>query len=149
MTRRQVGEDRYPAFCELLATFPRLVELPEVTVVHGFWEPGKAAADQMDTVLGGTLTGEKLLKRKLGRPWYELYDGPKPLVVGHHDHLGNGRPLIWRERVWGLDTSCCRGGRLTALLLPDFQIVSVPSRADYWARALREDGGGPVTSGSR
>jgi hypothetical protein len=65
-------------------------------------------------------------------PWYALHDGEKPMIVGHHDHLHNGHPFIFQDRVFCLDTSCVHGGTLTGLLLPDFKIVSVPSRHDYW-----------------
>jgi hypothetical protein len=73
------------------------------------------------------------LRRKYEAPWFKLYDGEKPVVVGHHDYLRTGEPLIYEDVVYGIDTGCCLGGRLTGLLLPDFRIVSVPSRADYWS----------------
>jgi hypothetical protein len=40
--------------------------------------------------------------------------------------------LIWKDRVFGIDTGCCHGRALTGLLLPDFRVVSVPSRANHW-----------------
>ena len=33
------------------------------------------------------------------RPWWELYRGHKPIVVGHKDYTGNGQPFVWRDRV--------------------------------------------------
>jgi hypothetical protein len=60
------------------------------------------------------------------------------LLVGHYDYLRNGQPLIYRDRVFALDTGCCHGGALTGLLLPEFRLLSVPSRADYW-QALRQE----------
>jgi hypothetical protein len=77
------------------------------------------------------------LKEQLGRPWYELYDGPKPLIVGHQDYLGTGMPLIWKDRVLGLDTSVHLGGALTGLLLPEFRVISVPSRGHHWSEVRR------------
>ena len=44
----------------------------------------------------------------------------------------DGQPPVYQDRVYGLDTGCCTGGRLTGLLLPDFRFLSVPSRANYW-----------------
>jgi serine/threonine protein phosphatase 1 len=137
ITRAQFGAV-YPDCLAFLATLPRHRELPEALIVHGFWEPGVPLERQRDTVLTGTLSGEDYLARHYARPWYELYDGAKPLIVGHRDYHRDGRPLVYRDRVFGLDTDCCRGGRLTGLLLPQFRLVSVPARADHWQQTLRD-----------
>jgi serine/threonine protein phosphatase 1 len=131
ITRYLLGE-AYPDCLAYLATFPRCRELPEALVVHGFWEPGVPLEGQRDNVLIGTLSGEHHVNQVCGRPWYELYDGPKPLVVGHRKYRRDGQPLVYKDRVYGLDTGCCHGGRLTGLLLPQFRFVSVPARADSW-----------------
>ncbi len=68
------------------------------------------------------------------KPWYEEYAFEKPLIAGHRDYLGNGQPFVYKDLVYGIDTSCCQGGRLTGLLLPSFRFVSVPSRFDHWTR---------------
>jgi serine/threonine protein phosphatase 1 len=140
-----------PAYAQAVAvieTFPRHRELPEAVVIHGFWEPGLPIDQQQERVLTGTAWGERYLAERYGRPWYELYDGPKPLVVGHRVYHGDGRPFVYCDRVFGIDTGCCYGRRLTGLLLPEFRLVSVPARADHWAEtcrrytALRDEAGG-------
>ena len=108
------------------------MELPEAVLVHGYLEPGIPLAEQRDTVVCGTMGGDHYLRSQYEQPWYALYDGKKPVIVGHHDHLHNGQPFIFQDRVFCLDTSCVHGGALTGLLLPDFKIVSVPSLRDYW-----------------
>ncbi|HJT79429.1 MAG TPA: metallophosphoesterase [Gemmataceae bacterium] len=144
ITRAQLG-DGYAACLSFLEGLPRHRELPEALVVHAFWEPGLPLERQRDTVLIGTLSGEGYLQKHYDRPWYELYDGPKPLIVGHHDYRRDGQPLVCRDRVFALDTGCCHGGRLTGLLLPSFRFVSVPARADHWRRTLEEFG--PLLAG--
>jgi len=136
VTRVQLG----PAYAEAAAvvtTFPCHRELPEAMVVHGFWEPGLALEQQHERVLTGTAWGERHVAGRDGRPWYELYNGPKPLVVGHRDYRGDGRPFVYQDRVFGIDTGCCYGRRLSGLLLPEFRLVSVPARADYWTETCR------------
>ncbi len=131
ITRQQLGG----AYANALAFFeslPLYFEFPEAIVVHGYWEPSLSIAGQRETVLAGTMGGEKHLREHYNRPWYELYDGDKPIIVGHHDYLRNRLPFVYRDRVFGIDTSCCHGGALTGIILPDFRLVSVPSRADYW-----------------
>lgn len=133
ITRSQLGETRYPAECGFVASFPRFLELPDALLLHGFLEPGIPLDQQRDTVVIGTLSGEFYLRKKYTKPWYELYNGAKPLIVGHHDYLGTGQPLIYKNLVFCIDTGCCHGKALTGLVLPEFRIISVPSRRDYWA----------------
>lgn len=132
ISRQQFGE-AYPQAIEFMQTFLRSIELPEALLVHGFFEPDVPLEHQRDTVLVGTLSGEKYLKKTYTCPWFELYRGEKSLIVGHQDFLGTGEPFNYQDRVFGLDTGCYHGGTLTGLLLPSFQIVSVRSRKDYWS----------------
>lgn len=136
ITRQQLGA-AYPEAIEFMQTLPRFIELDDALLVHGFFEPDVSLEEQRDTVLIGTLSGEKYLTQTYPRPWYELYRGSKPLVVGHRDFLGTREPFVYQDRVFGLDTGCYHGGALTGLLLPDFKIVSVPSRKDYWSELKR------------
>jgi len=135
ISRAQLGKN-YPAWLKFIEVFPRGLELDEAILVHGFWEPGKSLTQQNDMVIIGTMGGEKIVTKACGDKWYELYDGDKPLIVGHHDYLCNGQPLIYRDKVFCLDTGCCTGKALTGIILPDFRIVSVPSRANYWRQAV-------------
>ncbi|MBM3128517.1 MAG: hypothetical protein FJ009_07810 [Chloroflexi bacterium] len=131
ITRQQLGD----AYSNALVFFESLLlylEFPEANIVHGYWEPGLPITEQRETVLAGTMGGEKHLRENYDRPWYELYDDDKPIIVGHHDYVRNRQPFVYRDRVFAIDTSCCHGGALTGITLPDFQFVSVPSRADYW-----------------
>lgn len=140
LTRAMLGEEAYDEALGYLADLPRMIELPEARLVHGFWEPGLPPEWQEDSVLIGTMSGEQRLREEYPWPWYEHYDGDRPLIVGHRDYTGTMQPLIWRDRVYGLDTRCCYGGWLTGLLLPSFRIVQVKSRGDHW-QALRAQHG--------
>jgi len=134
LSRRQWG-DAYPTAVSVMAGFAPSLELDAAIVVHAFWEPGLPLAGQSERVIVGTLQGEAYLNKTYDRPWYELYDGAKPLIVGHRDYRRTGQPFIYRDRVFCLDTGCYHGGALTGLIVPDFHVVSVPSRADYWGAA--------------
>ncbi|MDA0323998.1 MAG: metallophosphoesterase, partial [Verrucomicrobia bacterium] len=135
LAREQIGEQAYPGACEFMASLPEFIELPNALLVHGFFEPGVPVREQRTTVIVGTLSGEFRLQRNYDHPWYELYDGELPIIAGHRDYLLTGRPLVHLGRVFGIDTGCCKGGRLTGLLLPEFRFVSVAARKDYWAEA--------------
>jgi len=85
-------------------------------------------------MLMGTMGRENYLKKTYERPWYEYYDGDKPLIVGHRDYSMMQKPFIWQDKVFGIDTGCVYGGALTGLLLPDFKLISAPARKNYWMK---------------
>lgn len=118
-------------------SLPLYLDLPEALVVHGYFEPGLPVEQQHPSVLCGTMGGERHLRTQYERPWYELYDEAKPILVGHENYSHNDQPFIHRDRVFGLDTDCVTGKALTGLLLPAFRFVSVPSRANHWLQVRR------------
>lgn len=132
IAREQFGEDAYPKAVAYMESLPHFLEFADAIIVHGFFEPGVPLREQRDDVLLGTLDGEAYLRARYGWPWYELYDGEKPLIVGHRHYLGTARPLIHRDRIFAIDTGCTHRGALTGMLLPGFRIVSVPSARNYW-----------------
>jgi serine/threonine protein phosphatase 1 len=44
--------------------------------------------------------------------------------------------LIIEEKVYGIDTGACHGGNLTAVIIPNFEIVRVRADRDYWQEEL-------------
>lgn len=136
ISRMQFG-DGYLDALEFMGILPLYLELPEALVVHGYFEPGLPIEQQSPLVLCGTMGGDNLLRKRHKEPWYELYDGHKPLLVGHKNYSGTDQPFVYRDRVFGLDTDCVTGKALTGLLLPSFRFVSVPSRANHWLQVRR------------
>ena len=137
ISREEFGMN-YPQALDRMGGFPLYIGLPDAVLVHGYLEPGIALEQQRDTVLCGTMSGDHYLRNRYEQPWYALYDGEKPVIVGHHDHARNGQPFIYQDRVYCLDTSCVHGGTLTGLLLPEFKIVSVPSQRNYWGETRQK-----------
>jgi serine/threonine protein phosphatase 1 len=133
ITWTQIGKDDYPAAIDYMDSLPRYLELPDAILVHAFWEPDVPVDQQRENVIVGTMSGEEYLKSKGVWPWYEQYDGPKPLIVGHRDYSdGQMKPFVYQDRVYTIDSRCVYGGSLTGLLLPDFKLISVPSRGNHW-----------------
>ena len=138
ITRKQITEDIYPEVIGFMSDLPHYMDLPDALLVHGFYEPGVPLEDQRETVIVGTLSGEDYLRKRFSWPWYERYDGEKPLIMGHRDYTEKMQVLNYKDRVWGIDTRCVYGGSLTGLLLPEFKLISVPSRGDHWADLQRQ-----------
>ncbi len=128
----------YPDALAFMSSLPIYLDLPQAILAHGYFEPGLPCERQSPSVLCGTMGGERYLQTHYERPWYELYDGEKPLVVGHKNYTHTDQPFVHRDRVFGLDTGCVTGKALTGLLLPAFKFVSVPSRGNHWLQVSRK-----------
>lgn len=130
ITEWQCGYAFYTRAVAWMKQLPFWIELPEAIVVHWGLAPGVALEQQSPLVLAGTMTGEKLLRQLTAdQPWYDLYEGPKPVVFGHlSEASGTHRGL-----AYGLDTGVVHGNRLSGLVLPQFELISVPAQEDHWA----------------
>jgi predicted phosphodiesterase len=127
----------YPKALEWMSGLPLYIELEHAIVVHGYFEPGIPLEKQNPSVVCGTMGGDHILRQRYDRPWYELYDANKPVIVGHFNYTGTNQPYIYRDKIFGLDTDCVTGKSLTGILLPSFQFVSVPSRGNLWMQVRR------------
>jgi serine/threonine protein phosphatase 1 len=137
ISRQQLGDAYKDAVVAWMSGLPLFLELQEAVLVHGYLEPGLPLAEQNPSVVCGTMGGDKILRERYERPWYEYEHGNKPVIVGHYNYTDSDQPFIYQDRVFGLDTDCVHGKTLTGLLLPSFQILSVPSRGDLWRQVRR------------
>ncbi len=136
ISRQQIG-DGYQDAVSWMGNLPLFLELPDAILVHGYLEPGLPLSEQNPSVVCGTMGGDKILRERYERPWYEYEHGDKPVIVGHYNYTDSDQPFIYQDRIFGLDTDCVHGKTLTGLLLPSFQIISVPSRGDLWRQVRR------------
>lgn len=60
--------------------------------------------------------------------WTNHWRGPERVIFGHSVL---DRPLVTEHAV-GIDTGCVHGLALTAVVLPDWALVSVPAREAWW-----------------
>lgn len=135
IVKLQLGE-RYEDFCAWAAELPYYLRTPQAIVVHGGFEDGVPLAEQREDVLAGTTSGARYLeKRYPDRYWPEMYSGEVPIVFGHH--VVGDEVKSWNGRVHGLDTGACHGRFLSAMVLPGFEVVSVPAARDYWVEEQR------------
>lgn len=132
ITNNHFNSTEYQAFIDTIRHYPLFLETPEALLVHGAFEPGIPVTEQKKPVLLGTRNGEAYLRKHYQKPWYELYNRRKPIIAGHHDYSRKGEVQIVGEWVFLIDTGCCYGKYLSAILLPDFQIIRVKSNRNYW-----------------
>ncbi len=136
VTRRALEPPHYDYFRRL----PHFIRLPEhnAVVVHAGAYPGVAIEEQDPY----HLLHAQCLKpgeRKSFWPskapegwtfWTNLWRGPERLIFGHSVL---DRPLVTEFAV-GIDTGAVHGRTLTAVVLPGWEIVSVPARRNYFGR---------------
>lgn len=117
----------------LLAGLPLWLRLSRGLVVHAGIVPGLALERQDPYLLMNMRTldeqGRGSRSAAPGQLWGAAYPGPELILFGHHARAG----LQLHPFALGLDTGCVYGGRLTACILPERRIVSVPARRAYTA----------------
>lgn len=131
-----------------IQSMPTYIELDDVIVVHAGLKPGILVSNQTKDdlmYLRYTDADRKFISLKkinrLGKEetgaifWTQFWHGPKSVVYGHNVHSYE-EPLI-EERspgvtCYGLDTGCCFGGRLTALIWETKEIVQVQAKRAYY-----------------
>jgi len=128
LTKKELGED-YPKLLEYVEKLPNYLGLDGAILVHGALEPGIPLPEQKEHVLVSSISGQRHLEKNYPKPWYELADFGKPIIFGHKVYE---RPFVYNNRVFGIDTGCCNGKSLTAIVLPEFKLYSVKARRDYW-----------------
>lgn len=117
-----------------LAALPCYLSLEEhgALVVHAGLIPGRALEDQdpKDLMSMRNIKRGKATKRiDEGLAWASLYEGPEHVIFGH-DAI---RKLQEHPFATGIDTGCVYGGELTAMLLPERELVSVPAERIWQA----------------
>ncbi len=120
------------AWLESLPLYWRFPEL-NVLVVHAGLVPGVRLEEQEPELLLNLRSikanGTPSKKVDAGVAWASRWRGPELVVFGH-DAL---RGLQRHPHAIGLDTGCVYGGRLTAYVLPEEHLYSVPAKRTYTA----------------
>jgi len=99
-------------------------------VVHAGLVPGVplAAQEKKHLLNLRSVTSDGTPSKRLdGAPWASLWRGPPHVVFGHDAVRGLQR----HPWATGLDTGCVYGRELTAVVLPEGELVSVPARRIY------------------
>jgi len=119
---------------QFLSSLPLFIQIPEFNclVVHAGMVPGIPLQKQKPELLLNIRTirpdGSGSIKDTDGVPWGRIWQGPQEVIFGHHAKRGIQR----YPYATGLDSGCVYGGRLTAYILPERKLVSVPAFHAYY-----------------
>ncbi len=123
---RQLG-DRYDEAMAFIKSWPLYLERDGFFVVHAGIDPRVPTLEQQSRRDLTTIR----VPDGMSIPWYEAYTEDRLAVFGH---WARPEPII-RPNAIGLDTGCVYGGALTALVLPEKRLVSVPAAQEYQRHA--------------
>lgn len=127
-----------PKHIAYFKTLPLYIRLPEynAAVVHAGVFPGVALEDQdpgkllhCQNILPPNTKSYWPSKAPDGyKHWVNYWQGPERIIFGHTVLT---KPLVSNWAV-GIDTGCVFGHTLTAVILPEWEIVSVPARDEHF-----------------
>eukprot|EP01127_Copromyxa_protea_P018389 TRINITY_DN5787_c0_g1_i3.p1 TRINITY_DN5787_c0_g1~~TRINITY_DN5787_c0_g1_i3.p1 ORF type:complete len:178 (+),score=26.04 TRINITY_DN5787_c0_g1_i3:260-793(+) len=130
---RELTQDQVAFLQDIPLTISLPCYEPPVIVVHAGLIPG-ISLDQQDRSVVTTMRNlhreqefgpfVAYERKKHGNAWSKHWVGPEHVLFGHDAP----RRLQRRKFATGLDTGCAVGGELTACILPEHKIVSVPSK---------------------
>jgi len=116
--------DRFGEYMDWIAALPPYLDLGDYVVVHAGLRPGRSLPEQdirdLTEIRQVAIDGKEI-------PWFDAYNENQIVIFGHWVF---GEPLV-RKNAIGIDTGCVYGGRLTACVLPERHLVSVPARRAY------------------
>jgi hypothetical protein len=120
----------FDGYMEWVAGFPGAIDLGDQLVVHAGLRPGVSLEQQTVEDLTGIRTwGDS------DAPWFDQYEG-KTAVFGHWVFAA---PHVSKSAI-GIDTGCVYGGSLTAVILPERRLVSIPAVKSYSRKEERSAG---------
>lgn len=114
-----------------IQTWPLYIKEDAFIAVHAGLVPGKKLSKCSAAALCNIRTWDgkgRDLQNAANPPWWECMEIDRLTVFGH---WAAKRGVFDHPRIVGLDTGCVYGHELSALVLPDMEVVSVKAKRRY------------------
>lgn len=140
-TIAKIQEEDKLYWSEWLDTLPAVIETDHVIVTHARLDPSRSLNEQ-DSYFTSAVGGDnvKIELNEKGIPlWYEdfisKYIINKPICIGH---ISYDRIELVSNKLYALDTKAVHGGKLTAAVFPQGEIISVDAKKNYYEESYKE-----------
>ena len=110
-----------------LKSKPLFISREDFILVHAGLSPNEKLKNTSPRILTNIRTWDgngKDISSESNPPWYEFYKNEKLVIFGHWAKKG----LVIRDNAIGLDSGCVYGNKLSALILPGREIISVDAK---------------------
>ena len=141
LTLSRINSKDHERLAGYLESLPAVIETRDVIITHARLDPARALHEQNlyhTCAVGGA--GVHIETDKDGFPlwfhqWETCHGVTKPICMGH---IGYQRVELVPGKLYALDTAAVDGGRLTALILPGFEIQSIACPVNHLQNARLE-----------
>jgi len=128
-------------WANFLGSLPAVIEAEHAIVTHARLDPERSIREQdpyFTCAVGGP--GVIIEKNENDIPlwffeWKEVVRENKPICIGHVRY--NNIELV-QKQLYALDTGAANGGQLAAVILPEYRIVQIKSKRNYYDEARLE-----------
>ncbi len=151
--RYMLSKNEYIEIIDFISTLPLYIELKlysgeKYLIVHAGWKNSVNEDNlQLKIIKNGEIDSE--IKYILGigsagrigfdnksTPWFNSFEGNYKIVFGHTKYKNVERGT--KGNIFGIDTGCYEGNKLSALLLPSEEIFDVKAKKNYFEEILSE-----------
>ena len=128
-------KEHYDECIAYFSSLPLYLQSHDFWLVHAGVVPEIPLEEQpRKSLLRGKMPWMKDAYDKSRGGWWEYYSGSTPVIYGHYAHSKG--PRI-QNNTYGIDTGCCHGDYLTAIILPERRLVQIKAEKDHW-RVIRK-----------
>ena len=128
-------------WADYFESLPAVIETPHVIVTHARLDPGKDITNQdsyYTCAVGGSSI--KIEMDDQGVPtwyyqWIDRFGQNTPICIGHSAYV---KVELVSKKLFALDTKAVKGDRLTAVIFPGCEIISVDCQVNYYEISRRE-----------
>jgi predicted phosphodiesterase len=131
----KLQKSKHEFWAKYFESLPAVIETRHVVVTHARLNPGKDITDQdpyYTCAVGGSSI--KIELDDQGVPiwyhnWIDRFGLNKPICIGHSAYA---KVELVSKKLFALDTKAVKGGRLTAVIFPGCEIISVDCQVNYY-----------------
>ncbi len=127
--KKQMGSD-LSLWLGWIDALPAYIETQDFFVVHGGFHPKLSPTQTSRDILASIRTWngkDDVLYQQGDPPWYQYYEGKKPVFYGHWALQG----LHFEKNTYGLDTGCVYGRKLSGIWTHSKDVVQTPALEAY------------------